>query len=72
MVHKTPGINKFKATQEGLYASKPTTRYLKDVAEKKNMRPSSNVNGMELSHMIYTMKENRMGYTQKNRNVLKE
>ena len=29
------------------------------------MSPSSNVNGMELSHMISTVKYNIMGYTQR-------
>ena len=65
LVHKKPGITKFKANLEGLYAFKPPTSYLKEVSENKNMSPSSNVNGMELSHMISTVKYNIMGYTQR-------
>ena len=36
------------------------------------MIPSSDVNGMELSHMISNMKENRMGYTKTNSERAKE
>ena len=56
LVHTKPGITKFKATPEGLYAFKPPRRYLKDVAENKNIIPSNNVNGIELRHIIYTVK----------------
>ena len=34
------------------------------MAEKKNMIPSKNVNGIELIRMVSTVKENRMGYIQ--------
>ena len=56
LVHAKSGSNKFKATPEGLYAFKPPRSYLKDVAEKKITIPSKNVNGMELIHIIYTVK----------------
>ena len=64
LVHNKPGINKFKATPEGLHAFKSPRIYLKDVDEKKNMIPSNNVNVMELSHIISTAKNNIMVYIQ--------
>ena len=57
LVLTKPGINKFKATPEVLYAFKSTRIYLKDVDEKKNMIPSNNVTVMELSHIISTAKK---------------
>ena len=65
LVHTKPGITKFKESTEGLCAFKPPNIYMKYVAEKKNMIPPNNVNGMDIIHTISTIKQNKMGYTQR-------
>ncbi|MGC8551185.1 MAG: hypothetical protein ACP5M4_16030, partial [Acidobacteriaceae bacterium] len=41
VVHVKDGKIKFSRTSEGLYAYKPTKRYLAEVAESKKMLPPS-------------------------------
>ena len=65
LVHKKPIITIFKATQEGPYTIKIPNIYLNDVPEKYNIIPSNNINGTELSHILYTVKQNRIIYTQR-------
>ena len=64
-VHTETGIVQFKRTNEGLYAYKPTENYLEQVAETKNMTPPTTPGAMQINNMVTTVKENRMGYTER-------
>ena len=68
------GELKFARTPEGLYAYKPTEKYLASIAKMKNLTPpNNNVKDNELSikqpiavsNLVSTVKENRLGYTQR-------
>ncbi|MGC9176786.1 MAG: hypothetical protein ACP5F1_06910, partial [Thermoplasmata archaeon] len=60
---------KFSRTPEGLYAYKPTKRYLAEVEESKKMLPQSEhgttFNYRGKSFLVTTLMENRKGYTQR-------
>ena len=64
LVHKDTGIVKFERTPERLYAYKPSQKYLKSVAESKNMLPAGDVN-VQVSNLVSTVSENQKGYTQR-------
>ncbi|MGC9293591.1 MAG: hypothetical protein ACP5EP_12880, partial [Acidobacteriaceae bacterium] len=69
VVHVKDGKIKFSRTPEGLYAYKPTKRYLAEVAESKQMSPPSEhgatFNYRGKSFLVTTLMENRKGYTQR-------
>ncbi|MGC8547339.1 MAG: hypothetical protein ACP5MU_06790 [Thermoplasmata archaeon] len=69
VVHVKDGKIKFSRTPEGLYAYKPTKRYLAEVTESKQMSPPSEhgttFNYRGKSFLVTTLMENRKGYTQR-------
>ena len=72
LVHTNTGQVKFNRTPEGLYAYKPTEKFLGEVAERKMkptdwlmMEPPTSSNNPQLNNMIATVTENRKGYTQR-------
>ena len=60
IIHSSDGRTiKFERTPEGLYAYTPSTDYLDDIAKLKKLTPPPT----EMSHLVSTVKENRIGYT---------
>ena len=59
------GIIKFSRTPEVLYDYKPSSIYLKHVAETKYMSPPMETSGSQLSNMVLTVTENLKFYTQR-------
>ena len=64
-VHTDAGIVKFKGTDEGLYAYEPGPRYRKSVAKANKRSPRRKSSNTKMNHMVSTVKENRLGYTQR-------
>jgi hypothetical protein len=58
-VYLPDGMIKFERTNDGLYAYRPSENYKKKIAESNNMTP------LDLTNMVTTVKENKMGFTQK-------
>ena len=58
LVHTETGIIKFKRTDEGLYAYKPSEKYKKLVAKSKNPI-------VKAQHHVSTVKENMVGFTKR-------
>ncbi|MGC8563168.1 MAG: hypothetical protein ACP5NO_08285, partial [Thermoplasmata archaeon] len=62
-------VVKFARTPEGLYAYKPSDRYLAEVAESKCMNPPDSTDAVTAyrgrSFLISSVEENRKGYTQR-------
>jgi hypothetical protein len=59
LVHTNGGVIKFTRTPDGLYAYKPSEAYKKHVAD-------SNETGRHyVDNMVSTVRENMMGYTQR-------
>ena len=58
LVHTETGIIKFKRTDEGLYAYKPSENYKKLVAKSKNPI-------VKAQHHVSTVKENMVGFTKR-------
>jgi hypothetical protein len=73
LMHTANGIVKFERTAEGLYAYKPSTKYLNEVASKKRMQPpeprertkTSNDTDKGIGCLVSTVNENRKGYTKR-------
>ncbi len=69
VVHLKDGAIEFARTADGLYAYKPTKRYLAEVAESKSMLPPATTTAVAeyrgKSFLISTVEENRKGYTQR-------
>ena len=63
LVHSDKGGIKFKRTEDGLYAYKPTTDYTKKVAAMNATIPTYRKDGTQM--LISTVNENRKGYTQR-------
>jgi hypothetical protein len=61
-VHTDNRVIKFEQTTEGLYAYTPTEKYMKTVAEAKNMKPPARKG---TSFLVATVEENRKGFTQR-------
>ena len=59
LVHTKGGVTKFARTPDGLYASKPSEEYRRRVAE------SNNQIRQYVDNVVATVKENSMGYTQR-------
>ena len=64
-VHTDNGIVKFARTDEGLYVYKPTSKYLKVVTADKGMKPPTNDPADEISCMVSSVEENKLGYTKR-------
>ncbi|MGC8546002.1 MAG: hypothetical protein ACP5NR_08700 [Athalassotoga sp.] len=68
VVHVNDRVVKFARTPEGLYAYKPSDRYLAEVAESKCMNPPDSTDAVTdyrgKSFLISSVEENRKGYTQ--------
>lgn len=59
VVHLPEGIIKFERTTDGLYAYRPSANFKKQVKEsKEKTRPN-------VSQLVTTVKENRMGFTER-------
>ncbi|MGC9237634.1 MAG: hypothetical protein ACP5GF_12175 [Thiomonas sp.] len=69
VVHVDDRVVKFACTPEGLYAYKPSDRYLAEVAESKCMNPPDSTDAVTAyrgrSFLISSVEENRKGYTQR-------
>ena len=65
LVHSNHGIIKFARTEEGLYAYTPPEKFLEAVADEKNLEPPTAECQLEANYYVSTVKENRMGYTQR-------
>jgi hypothetical protein len=50
---------KFERTDDGLYAYRPSENYRNQVAESNSKTP------LDVNNMVTTVKENKMGFTQK-------
>jgi hypothetical protein len=59
MVHTKEGIIKFTRTPDGLYAYTPSTKFKDQVAETNMSRSQA------MNNLVTTVKENMMGYTQR-------
>ena len=75
-VHLEDGVVKFTRTNEGLYAYKPTKKYLKEVAQTKSLLPPideededqvANEESKAVEFLASTIEENMEGYTQRQR-----
>ncbi|MGC9215009.1 MAG: hypothetical protein ACP5FS_07955 [Athalassotoga sp.] len=69
VVHVDDRVVKFARTPEGLYAYKPSDRYLAEVADSKCMNPPDSTDAVTAyrgrSFLISSVEENRKGYTQR-------
>jgi hypothetical protein len=69
VVHTDSGFIKFRRTSDGLYAYEPTTKFKENVATIKEPIPNkerlSDSGGVRSNNLIATVRENRMGYSQK-------
>jgi hypothetical protein len=58
-VYLPDGMIKFERTDDGLYAYRPTDNYRNQVAESNSKTP------LDVNNMVTTVKENKMGFSQK-------
>jgi hypothetical protein len=65
LVHSEDGTIKFERTPDGLYVYRPTAKFKKGVAASKGAIPPTDFGGKLTNNMITTVKENKMGYTQR-------
>jgi hypothetical protein len=65
LVHSDDGTIKFKRTLDGLYAYRPTAKFKKGMAATKGAILPINFGRKQTSNMITTVKEDKMGYTQR-------
>ncbi len=65
LVHSDTGTIKFERTPDGLYVYRPTAKFKQGVAASKEASPPNDSGGKRMSNLIATVKENKMGYTQR-------
>ena len=65
-LHTPDSVLKFKRTPEGLYGYEPSQDYLSYIAKEKNMLPPpSKPTAVAASHVVSSVKENKLGYNKK-------